>query len=62
MRDAERIAALEDRVEILEACLAEIEVRLKLKRKPLTERPPRQRPMPPRRQGSPTGPVIRAVE
>ncbi|RPI10932.1 MAG: hypothetical protein EHM63_02435 [Actinobacteria bacterium] len=53
MRDSERIADLEYRVEILEACLADIERRLKLKRRPVPPRPPTK----PFRSGAVAGPV-----
>ena len=51
---SERFDDLEYRVEILEACLAEIEQRLKIKRRPVPPRPPRSKPM---RPGTVAGPV-----
>jgi hypothetical protein len=66
--DAERIQALENRVLILEACLLEIEHKLKIKRRPGAAPqglpPPVPGPVPsrskPQRSGTPTGQVRRA--
>lgn len=54
VRDSERIAELEYRVEVLEAFVGEIEKRLKLKRKPV---PPYVPPVRALRAGAPAGPV-----
>jgi len=62
MREAERIAALEERVDVLEACLDEIARHLHLRRVPGALPPPRPpRASPPRRQGTPAGPALRPV-
>ena len=55
-REAARIAELEARVAVLEACLIEIEARLKLRRKPRPLPPPAA----PSRSGHPAGEVLRA--
>jgi hypothetical protein len=63
--ERERIAALEDRVLVLEACLLEIEKRLKIRRKPnaVPKKLPPPEPVPsrkPQRSGSPVGEVRRS--
>lgn len=62
MRSEARIAALEERVAVLEACLVEIERKLKLRRRP-GAKPPLPLPPPtvakPVRSGTPNGPVQR---